>query len=68
MTFDWDKVLVMIAKLGSSWIDEADKITPRAISVHALTTEAHIWQQILANYMIPSIHETYIIVDMVVLV
>ncbi|KAL4287784.1 hypothetical protein AHAS_Ahas19G0220800 [Arachis hypogaea] len=39
MTFDWDKVLAVIAKPGSSWIYEANKITPRAISQ---ATEAEV--------------------------
>ncbi|KAL4359133.1 hypothetical protein AHAS_Ahas08G0046900 [Arachis hypogaea] len=38
-TFDWDRVLAMIAKLESQWIFGSDKTTPQGIFVCSLTNE-----------------------------
>ncbi|KAL4381606.1 hypothetical protein AHAS_Ahas04G0150300 [Arachis hypogaea] len=68
LTFDWYKVMEVIAKPGSSWTYGANKTVPKGISINALTIEPRIWQQILSNYVMSSTHETELIADMAVLI
>ncbi|QHO60094.1 uncharacterized protein DS421_3g104480 [Arachis hypogaea] len=68
LTFDWHKVLEVIAQSDSTWIYGTQKSGPKSIAIKYLTIEARVWHQILTNYVMPSTYETDITADMAVFI
>ncbi|RYR20015.1 hypothetical protein Ahy_B03g065082 [Arachis hypogaea] len=67
-TISLDVVLEKIGQLEARWeYSKGDNVVPLSIASTGLNLEARIWQQIIANYILPSTHATHIRVCVAVL-
>ncbi|MED6163927.1 hypothetical protein PIB30_084838 [Stylosanthes scabra] len=66
---NWERILKQVATHAASWTLSDEKI-PRTASLEMnfLTLEARVWQQIVANYVMPSTHELSITANVAILI